>query len=459
MLTYPKKIHQLTTIVKDRKRLSVLIAVVVVLVLTAIIFSAEFVLKNHQAIKKPAVALSPDIVPGETRDCKPRGIAYYRTDKTLSVDPTNDQILYVNVEEKGLYKSTDGGQTWHQIDNGIKTYGLSSNPSKPCYGEYYITAIDPTNHNRLLLGSNDIVGNLSDRYAQTGGLYETLDAGKSWHQLINKTMDEYVTSLAIDPNHTSTIYYGTNSQAVSNNGGPTKSYVTKGVFYKTTDDGKSWTELPTGLETNTGGQFIAVDPGNSRHLFGATLSFGYPNGSNSGRQTIGPQLGPVESFDGGQTWNREATRLPVGYQAINDTDIAPTNFNHVFLTPFVSEGYAGKSFYSIDGGRTYQQSNMVMDTFTYDPSDPAGNRMVGYSWEGSNQKTMWFSSDAGATWQASGTLPADIANLSDTDTRVSKIVWDVQHPNELFMSGAGGLVWRSNDLGQSWTRLLSYSNL
>ena len=38
-------------------------------------------------------------------------------------------------------------------------------------------------------------------------------------------------------------------------------------------------------------------------------------------------------------------------------------------------------------------------------------------------------------------------------------MWGPQNKNTIYMSGGGGLVWKSTDLGTSWTKLLDYTQL
>jgi|GEM_PF-4458964 len=85
-----------------------------------------------------------------------------------------------------------------------------------------------------------------------------------------------------------------------------------------------------------------------------------------------------------------------------------------------------------------------MDVVAYDPTDLSGNKMIGYSWQ-SGFKTLFKSSDAGATWQQSGVLPSEIISVQD--------------PNIIIMSGASGFVWKSIDNGMNWETILSLETL
>jgi photosystem II stability/assembly factor-like uncharacterized protein len=58
-----------------------------------------------------------------------------------------------------------------------------------------------------------------------------------------------------------------------------------------------------------------------------------------------------------------------------------------------------------------------------------------------------------------GRLPKEILNPNDTRTRPSNLQWGPQNNKTLYMNGAGGLVWKSTDLGSTWTKLLDYTQL
>src|SRR5205823_6936369 len=64
----------------------------------------------------------------------------------LVIDPSNPVVLYV-ADGLGLYKSTDGGQTWIEASNGLGTYPHVS-----------ALAIDASNPQTLFLSSQDSAG-------------------------------------------------------------------------------------------------------------------------------------------------------------------------------------------------------------------------------------------------------------------------------------------------------------
>ena len=77
-----------------------------------------------------------DVIDTQSFDCAPRtDDEWYRTDHTLVVDPNNADVMYVSIEWKGVFKSTDGGKTWQEKTNGILAYARSDDKSKRCFGE------------------------------------------------------------------------------------------------------------------------------------------------------------------------------------------------------------------------------------------------------------------------------------------------------------------------------------
>lgn len=386
---------------------------------------------------------------------------WYRTGNTFVVDPKNPNNLYVSVEWKGFHKSTDGGKTWTLKTNGIVTDFIDSQTKKPCYPEYPVAVIDPSNPSRILLAtSGGGGGTLKDQNMHGGGVYETTDGGENWKQKINDTMNGYVThALVLDPKNSQTFYYGTSASPASyDEADPNKIWVSKGVIYKTADNGKNWSELPTGIIKNVRLTYINVDPKDSNKLTADSVVMVHnPNGPNTVSEE---QLGIIQSTDGGKTWKR-IDNLPNGYVGALMTAGSKQNGNNMFHVAAVNGGTPGKSFFTTDSGKTWTESTKNLDLIAYDPNDASGNRILGYIWQcmGTCVKTLQESNDAGRTWHTFGTLPNEIVTLQDRKTRIQNIVWHPTDKNTIFLTGANGYVWKSTDNGTSWSLLLSVDKL
>ncbi|NDJ13716.1 MAG: hypothetical protein EBY17_21390 [Acidobacteriia bacterium] len=406
---------------------------------------------------------NPDIVePGNTRNCSPpNNEQWYRTDHTFTVDPNNTQTMYVNVEYKGFFKSTDGGKTWAILTNGIKAYGRQSDPNSPCYGEAPAAFVDLSNSNRILLMNSGTNGTLTSTNSMAGGIFESLDAGKSFHQFIQPWMNTYTTSAGVfQPGDSKVFYYGTSAAPASySEADPNKIFVTKGVVYKTSDGGNTWTELPTGLVPFVGATGIFIDTANPKALLVST----YAAARNATGRQADPasQLGLMRSSDGGLTWQR-VTSLPTNYSPVILGWSAPLKSTNIYLITQAPGEFTPLNYFTTDFGLTFKPSSRYLDVVNYDPLDPTGNHMLGFTWQGNAgppARTLFESNDAGATWKPWGTLPADITDPADKKTLPSRIVFDPKDRAVVYMSGAGGHVWKTTNAGTTWQTLLDYTKL
>ena len=84
---------------------------------------------------------------------------------TLAIDPMVPQTLYAGTGQGGVFKSTNGGRTWNSINTGLPKY---INPGLPNYYEVSSLAIDPTTSQTI--------------YASTGGagIFKSINGGSDW---------------------------------------------------------------------------------------------------------------------------------------------------------------------------------------------------------------------------------------------------------------------------------------
>jgi photosystem II stability/assembly factor-like uncharacterized protein len=100
------------------------------------------------------------------------------------IDPTNPNVLYVGAignpfadhPERGLFKTTDGGQTWEKILFTNERSGVAD------------MVMDPTNPNKLFVAMWEHHRNTYDFKSggKGSGFYVTLDGGKNFAKLQNK---------------------------------------------------------------------------------------------------------------------------------------------------------------------------------------------------------------------------------------------------------------------------------
>jgi hypothetical protein len=167
----------------------------------------------------------------------------------ILVDPDSPNILYNFDPNVGgsasslppqdfVQVSDDDGVTWTAMSNNLNNTAVAG--YSYAYASQKAFVMDPSNPNRLLLGTNHVFEWIN------GGSGQWTDISPSG--LPNTTA--YVTALAIAPSASQTVYAATQD----------------GKLYVTTNDGGAWTEIDSGLSGDEIGS-IVVDPNNPSHAF------------------------------------------------------------------------------------------------------------------------------------------------------------------------------------------------
>ncbi|MDZ7723112.1 MAG: hypothetical protein U5R06_09990 [candidate division KSB1 bacterium] len=100
--------------------------------------------------------------------------------KTISVHPMNPDIIFAGVDIKGNYKSTDGGQTWSLINEGVHSNGESTAAANS-----FVFQTDPSNTLYMSTGWVDV--------------YTSDTAGNSWSKTGDLLTELNVQRLIQDP--------------------------------------------------------------------------------------------------------------------------------------------------------------------------------------------------------------------------------------------------------------------
>ena len=148
----------------------------------------------------------------------------------LIIDPNNSNVFYATTQGEteytdkvgdgaGVFKSTDRGNNWTQINNGLNS--LETN----------VLAVDPNDSDVLYLGTDD------------DGIYKSINGGENWEKLI-PSASFGVGDIVIDPQNSNNVYIGTVDYfRLSESRGVLGDF---GV-YKSTDGGTTWEEFNSGL--------------------------------------------------------------------------------------------------------------------------------------------------------------------------------------------------------------------
>ncbi|MDE2272694.1 MAG: glycosyl hydrolase [Gammaproteobacteria bacterium] len=239
-----------------------------------------------------------------------------------------EQTFYFGAAGGGLWKTTDGGISWHNVsDKFFKTAPVGA------------LAVAPSDANVIYAGMGEsfIRGDMI-----TGdGMYKSTDAGKTW-QHIGLENTHVISEIAVDPRDANTVYVA----ALGHVFGPNSE---RGIF-KSTDGGQTWKKVLF-VNDETGGADISIDPHNPRILFASMWqAYRRPWTFSSG----GPGSGLYKSTDGGETWKNISTSpgLPTGILGKIGVSVSGADANRIYA---IIEAKEGGVFRSDDGGATWQR--------------------------------------------------------------------------------------------------------
>jgi len=217
------------------------------------------------------------------KNWKMMGLEKTRNIHRIIIDPNNPNTVYVAAignpysehPERGVYKTTDGGDTWNLI--------LHTNDTSGCAD----LVIDPVNPNKLIAA---MWQHRRTPYSFTSGgpgsgLYITYDAGKNWKKL---GKDEGL------PEGN----YGRIGLTICNSE-PSRIYAmveaTKNGLYKTDDGGFKWELVNSNKADVTNRAFyfqdIRVDPKNENRLYNITQTIGMSEDGGKSFKTVIPYGG------------------------------------------------------------------------------------------------------------------------------------------------------------------------
>ncbi|MFQ5708476.1 MAG: WD40/YVTN/BNR-like repeat-containing protein [bacterium] len=276
----------------------------------------------------------------------------------ILVHPRNSEIVYVAAlghlwnanEERGVYKTTDGGKKWERIlfvDGNTGCADLAMDPQEP----------------NILYAAMWQVRRLPYFFTSGGpgsGLYKSTDGGKTWEKLSRGLPRGELgrIGIAVAPSRPSIVYAVVEAK--------------KNALYRSADLGESWKKLDSSFNVAVRPFYFAqvvVDPKDYKRLYKPGLSLGI-------------------SSDGGQSFT---SPFSGGFGGAVHSDnhalwIDPNNTFHLLL------GTDGGIYVSYDKGNTWRfLNNLPVSQFyhvSYDMAEPYhvyGGLQDNGSWVGPSQ--------------------------------------------------------------------------
>ncbi len=405
----------------------------------------------------------------------------------IAVDPTNPDRLFVAVlghpygpnPERGIYRSTDGGQTFEKV----------------LYRDEYTSGndvrLDPSNPNVVYatLWQQQQGFRESQEFGGAGnGIFKSTDGGDTWVPLTAGLPKVIEANLAIAPSQASTVYAmvaGTPQTAKGS--GPGRDGGTTGIvgFYRSDDAGAHWTavDVPEGpvgkgtahvdrrpLARIGGGDLptITVDPKNPDVVYSASVVMwrtedgghtwsavrGAPGGDDYQKIWINPDhpdivfsvadQGAVVSANRGESWSNWYTQPTAAvYHVTTDND-----FPYRACGGQQDSGSACVESRSMDGEITFHDWHPVniqeYGIAAPDPKDPdvvfGGMRNNVSRYDRRTGQTTYVGPDMGPR-----------GGPFNRNVRTMPLQWSPVNPDVLFYTSDA--VWKTTDRGKSWTRI------
>ena len=319
----------------------------------------------------------------------------------VSFDPNNSNIIYAdlwagrqgpwengqwNGPESGLFKSTDGGNTWKKLTKGLPT-------TQQGLGRIGF-AIAPTNSNRLYATVD------AGRY---GGVYRSDDAGENWYLLSNDGR-----------------YWGRGSDFAEIKVDPTNAdivYSANVVTWKSTDGGKNWNA------------FRGAPGGDDYHRI-------WINPKNPKIMLIAVDQGGIVTVNGGETFSSWYNQSTAQFYHVSTDNAFPYNV----YGGQQESGSVGIASRGNDGQITFREWHPVgVEEYGYVAADPLDPNII------YGGKITRYDKRTG---QTQNIAPEAVRSGKYRFLRTAPVVFSPIDPTTLYF--AGNVVFKTKNGGQKW---------
>ncbi len=352
---------------------------------------------------------------------------------SLAVSPVDTSLMYMGANDGFLYRSTDSGISWEKTSNEYFpdfVYNIQFNPINRntiyIWGGDIFKSQDGGKTRRVLLDASNITSfalNPQDTltlyasigdyaFAPEGGILKTTDEGENWESIVHGIEGDFVTAntLKMNPQNPEELYAGIGSLGV----------------YKTTNGGDNW--FLTNL-AYTDVEDIYIDPSNPEHIISGQYGWGAMRSTNRGTDWFHP------------VFNSPWENIKFKHFSIN-----PADGNNIIAT--IEEGY----FETTDGGESWSFGEYFQYVRTIDYHPRVENVLFAGSteswWDGDGKNALYKSTDGGQTWEIK------------LNERADQFAFDGKDDNTIYaLNISDDEVYKSIDLGESWEEIFSIDSI
>jgi photosystem II stability/assembly factor-like uncharacterized protein len=373
----------------------------------------------------------------------------------LAVDPKNADRVFVAVaghpygpnEERGIYRSIDGGKTFEKVlyrDENIGASDVQIDPSNPqiVYAALWESREGPW-ENGVFNGNG-------------GGIFKSVDGGTTWRQLTKGLPNNIVqANLAIAPSAPKTLFAAVKTKTIAK-------------LYRSDDAGETWhgtTDDPRpGLGIGGGDlPVVRFDPHNPQIVYSASIVCwkstdggknydgwrGAPGGddyqniwinpNNSDIILLGADQGAIVTVNGGKTWSSWYNQPTAQLYHVS----ADNSFPYRLYSGQQESGSVGIKSRGDEGRITFRDWRPVAaEEYGYVVADPLDPDVI------IGGKLTRFDRRTG---QAQNILPVPVQTEDFRMLRTEPVVFSPLDPHLLFF--AGNTLWQTRDRGDHWEKI------
>lgn len=320
----------------------------------------------------------------------------------LAFDPSNPQTIYADLwagrqgpwengawqgPGSGLFKSTDGGNTWRQLTRGLPTFEQGLGRIGFC--------VAPSDSKRMYA--------TVDASPQLGGVYRSDDAGESWRRVSNDPRPwgrgSDFAEVKVDPRNPDIVY----SANI--------------VTWRSTDGGQNWTGFrgaPGGDDYHT----MWINPDNPQIIL------------------LAADQGAIVTVNGGQTWSSWYNQPTAQFYHV----ITDNRFPYWVYGGQQESGSVGIASRGNDGQITFREWHPVgVEEYGYVAPDPLNPNII---YGGKITRFDW------STGQVQNISPEAIRSGKYRFLRTAPVIFSPVDQRALYF--AGNVLFKTTSGGNSW---------